>query len=89
MVPTETGSRRIPGSTKLGAVTIAFGVVFDASEHSFAAASATGFTPGEHAAHFVVLIGMVLALAGIVADGFRNKARSIGPAERSRDDAVR
>jgi len=69
--------RPIPGLTKLGAATIAFGLVFDLSEHSFAAGTAsTGFTLGEHAAHLVVLIGMILALTGVIVDGVRHPGRS-------------
>ena len=72
--------RPIPGLTKLGAATIAFGLVFDLSEHSFAAAAtSTGFTLGEHAAHLVVLVGMILGLAGVIADGVRHP----GPPARS------
>jgi hypothetical protein len=69
-------SRPVPGVTKLGAATIAFGLVFDLSEHSFASASSAGFTVGEHAAHLVVLIGMVLGLAGVIADGVRHADRT-------------
>jgi len=84
----EQPIRRIPIVTRLGAVTIAFGLLFDLSEHSFAAAGPSGFTPGEHAAHLVVLIGMVLALAGIVADGVRHAGRPPRP-ERSPRHALR
>ena len=72
-------SRPVPGLTKLGAATIAFGLVFDLSEHSFASASSAGFTVGEHAAHLVVLIGMVLGLAGVIADGVRHSGRTNRP----------
>jgi hypothetical protein len=79
---------RVPGWTKVGAATIGFGLIFDLSEHSFATATSGTFTVGEHAAHLVVLVGMVLALAGIVVDGLRNRDRSIRP-ERSSSDALR
>ena len=50
--------------------------VLDLSEHSFAsAASGASVSPGEHAAHLVVLIGMVLGLAGVIADGVRHSGR--------------
>ena len=68
--------RPIPGLTKLGAVTIAFGLVFDLSEHTFAAAAtSSGFSLGEHAAHLVVLVGMILGLAGVIVDGVRHSGR--------------
>ena len=63
--------QRIPALTRLGAMVIAFGLVFDLSEHSFDPGTAAGFSAGEHAAHLVVLVGMILVLAGIVADGVR------------------
>ena len=79
----------IPGLTKLGAATMAFGLVFDASEHSFTAATVGGFTPGEHLAHLVVLVGMVLGLVGIVADGVRHPGRGTRPTGRNDRHAVR
>jgi len=80
---------RIPGLVKAGAVTITFGLVFDLAEHSFGTAAATsGFSVGEHAAHFVVLVGMVLVLVGVVVDGFRMRGRLNRP-ERSSSDALR
>jgi hypothetical protein len=79
----------IPGVTKLGAATMAFGLVFDASEHSFTPATTGGFPPGEHLAHLVVLVGMVLGLAGIVADGVRNSGREARRAGRNDRHAVR
>jgi hypothetical protein len=81
-------ARSLPGLTKAGMATIAFGFLFDLSEHSFAPPTAGSFTAGEHAAHLVVLIGMVLALAGIVADGLRQSGR-IDREERSTRGAVR
>ena len=84
--PGRSQRRPIPGLTKLGAATIAFGVVFDLSEHSFAGAATTGFTLGEHAAHLVVLVGMVLGLVGVIVDGVRHpgpEARSEGSDPRA------
>jgi hypothetical protein len=75
----------------LGLAVIAFGLVFDASEHSFVShandASVAGFALGEHAAHLVVIVGMVLVLAGVVADGIRiSRSRPRRP-ERSQRHA--
>jgi hypothetical protein len=87
--PVRAPTRRIPGLTKAGAATIAFGLVFDLSEHSFAAARATaGFSIGEHAAHLVVLVGMIMGLVGIIADGVRHPGRDDRP-EGSDSSAVR
>ena len=81
-------TRPIPRLTKVGAATIAFGLVFDLSEHSFAAATAAGMTVGEHAAHLVVLVGMILGLVGVIADGVRHPRRATRPGGSARD-AVR
>jgi hypothetical protein len=83
-----TPPRPVPRLTKVGAATIAFGLVFDLSEHSFASASAAGFTLGEHAAHLVVLVGMILGLAGVIADGVRHPGRTNRP-EGSDPRAIR
>ena len=87
--PDPAPVRRIPGLTKAGAATIAFGLVLDLSEHSFAAgAASTGFSLGEHAAHLVVLVGMVLGLVGVIADGVRHPGRVDRP-EGSDPRAIR
>lgn len=48
-----------------------------------------GFTVSEHAAHLVVIVGMVLLLAGVVIDGLRASHRRDPRRERSGHDAVR
>ena len=82
----------VPTLTMLGAATIAFGLLDDLVEHSLgsvaAAGAGTGMTAGEHVAHLLVLVGMVLVLAGIVADGVRHNGRQGRPG-RSPRDAVR
>ena len=82
----------VPSLTKLGAVLIVVGLVLDAIEHTLIPhvhdAVVAGFPVGEHAAHFVVLIGMVTVLVGIVADGIRATGR-IDRQEGSPRDAVR
>lgn len=74
-----SGGLTVPGLAKLGAAVIAFGLVFDLSEHSFVSHANDqvigGFPVAEHLAHFVVLVGMVLVLVGIVADGLRAQRR--------------
>ena len=81
--PVRAPAHRIPGLTKAGAATIVFGLVFDLSEHSFAATGTTaGFSIGEHAAHLVFLVGMILGLVGIIADGVRHPGRVDRPEGR-------
>jgi hypothetical protein len=82
-----TARRPVPRLAKLGAATIAFGLVFDLSEHSYAipAAVGAGFSPGEHIAHLVVLIGMVAILLGVIADGAHGSGRRSRPEGSSRD----
>jgi hypothetical protein len=73
-----TGGLAVPRIAKIGFATIAFGIVFDLSEHSFATPArqaATGFSIGEHAAHLLVLIGMVVVLVGVIADGIHTASR--------------
>jgi hypothetical protein len=74
-----TAGQPLPGLTKVGAVTIVIGLLADITEHSVVThvhdAVVGGFPAGEHAAHLVVFIGMVLVLVGIVADGTRSRRR--------------
>ena len=74
-----SGDRRVPGTTKLGAVVIAFGLLADVVEHDVVVhtgeARIGAFALGEHLAHLIVLVGMVLVLVGIVADGIRSNRR--------------
>ena len=68
----------IPGLSKLGAVVSAFGLLFDLVEHDLSHVGDPrigSFPLAEHAAHLVVLIGMVLVLVGVVADGIRLERR--------------
>jgi hypothetical protein len=87
-----TGGLAVPPIAKVGAVAIAIGLVLDLLEHTVVPhlhdAMVAGFPVGEHVAHLVVLIGMVLVLAGIVADGVRTAGR-LGRQEGSPRDAVR
>ena len=82
----------VPAVSKLGAVTIAIGLLFDLVEHTLVPhlhdAVVAGIPVGEHAAHLVVLLGMVLVLAGIVDDGVRT-ARRLDRQEGSPRHAVR
>lgn len=84
-------TRPLPALSRLGFASIAFGLLLDLNEHVFSGhhhPAPAGFGPGEHLAHLVVLIGMVVVLAGIVAGGVRNTGRPVRP-EGSPRNAVR
>jgi hypothetical protein len=78
------------GSLKLGVAAIAFGLLLDLSVHSMAPAAHAGapFGAEEHLAHLMVLVGMVILLVGVIADGMRLAGRERRP-EGSPRDAVR
>ena len=74
--------RALPLVTRLGLAVIVFGAVADLVTHlSFAdAAEPGGHTPAQLSAHAIVFAGMVLVLAGVVADGVRQSmVRRRGP----------
>jgi hypothetical protein len=80
----------LPRAAKLGVAVVAAGVLVDAWVHTLGIVTAG--TPAalivqQHLAHLVVLVGMVLTLAGIVADGVAH-GRTPRP-ERSRSRALR
>ena len=80
------GARRFPRISLAGGAVMIAGLLGDLIEHALIGhadeATIAGFPLEEHAAHLVVLVGMVLVLAGIVADGVRSSGR-FGPQERS------
>lgn len=81
---------RLPGGAKLGLGVFAFGLALDAFVHALGvvtAGSLGALVVEQHLAHVVVLLGMVVTLAGIVADGVRSGRR--GRPERRFSDAVR
>lgn len=83
--------RALPRLAKIGVVVIAVGVLVDAFVHSLgvvAAGSLAAFVVQQHLAHLVVLVGMVITLVGIVADGVRVSGRLDRP-ERRDSRAVR
>lgn len=59
-----------PTLARLGLAVMAFGLLLDLAEHAFVSSIdeplVAGFSLSEHAAHLVVLVGMVVVLAGIV-----------------------
>jgi hypothetical protein len=88
---------RPPLVSIIGVAIAILGVALDLVVHLSAAADGhehihVGFTLSEHAAHLVVMAGMVLILAGVVVDGARRQLTSrVRPArvERSASDAIR
>ena len=92
-VDLEPAPRPLPGPTKVGLAVIGFGLLLDVTEHGFMSHAndvvVAGFPLAEHAAHLVVIVGMVLVLAGVVADGVRiHRSRAARP-ERSQRHAHR
>ena len=87
-----TGGLPVPRLAKAGTAVIAVGLLLDLVAHtvlhSIHDQLIGSFPLGEHFAHLVVVIGMVLVLAGIVADGFRSQRRQVRQ-ERFVRDAVR
>ena len=74
-----TGGLTVPRLARIGAVVIVVGLGFDLAVHtglhSIHDQLIGAFPLQEHFAHLVVLLGMVLVLAGIVADGTRSRRR--------------
>jgi hypothetical protein len=77
----RAAAQPVPGLTKVGLVVIVFGFLFDLVEHTLVVhvsePRAAGFPLSEHAAHLVVIVGMVLVLAGIVIQGYRSDRDAI------------
>jgi hypothetical protein len=73
---------------------MAFGLLLDFVEHDVVSHASeqilAGFPVGQHAAHLVVLVGMVLILVGIVRVGMQvSRSTSQTPQNRSLHDAIR
>ena len=79
----------LPPVIRFGLAVIVFGVLADLVTHlSFAdAAEPGGHTPAQLTAHAIVFAGMVLVLAGVVADGIRqSRVRRRGPGRQPTGD---
>ncbi len=64
----------IPRLARAGVVVLLAGGVADTVAHLTgdpAVGQLTGFTPPQHFAHLVILLGMMLTITGVVADGVR------------------
>ena len=81
-----------PGLARVGMAVMAFGLLLDLVEHGFVShveeRTVAGFPPSEHAAHLVVLVGMILILVGIVRVGI-SIGRQPTPQNRSTRHAIR
>ena len=75
------GAQTVPGLAKAGALVVAVGLLVDLAVHTVLHPVHDeligAFPLGEHLAHLVVVLGMVLLLAGIVADGVRAQRRLV------------
>ncbi|HXG26626.1 MAG TPA: hypothetical protein VNL94_07235 [Candidatus Binatia bacterium] len=74
-----TGSLPVPLLARVGAAVIAAGLAFDLAAHTVLHSVHDeligAFPLGEHLAHLIVVVGMVLVLAGVLADGIRMQRR--------------
>jgi len=75
----------LPRAAKVGVAVIVAGLLVDAWVHTLgvvAAGSGLALIVQQHLAHLIVLAGMVVTLAGIVADGVR-RSRLDRPGRRT------
>jgi hypothetical protein len=75
---TPMRSQPIPVLSRLGGLVLLFGLLYDLVQHTLVstdAATVAGYAVGEHAAHFIVIVGMVGVLAGVMVDGYRSHRR--------------
>jgi hypothetical protein len=89
----ETTKQPLPSPSKVGLVVMTFGFLFDLVEHTLVVHSAEptigAFPLSEHAAHLVVIVGMVLVLAGVVLQGSQPSTRAHRRTQRRDLDAIR
>jgi len=93
-VSSPPSSPPFPVLARFGVVVMAFGLLLDFVEHELVShaneRAVAGFPLSQHAAHLVVLIGMVLVIGGIVRAGMRVSRQISQPQQnRSLHDAVR
>ena len=76
-----TAGLPVPALAKVGGAAIAAGLLLDVLAHTVLHSVHDeligAFPLGEHFAHLVVVIGMTLVLAGIVADGISTQRRLV------------
>ena len=92
LLESATGGLAVPLLAKVGAAVIAVGLFADLVVHTLVhhvhEELQGGFPIDEHLAHLVVVLGMVLVLAGVVADGIRQQRRPVRQ-EGTHRDAIR
>ena len=81
LLESATGGLPVPVLAKADTAVIAAGLLVDLAAHTVLHSVHDeligSFPLGEHVAHLVVVLGMVLVLAGIVADGVRSQRRPV------------
>jgi hypothetical protein len=81
LLESAAGGLPVPRLAKAGAAVIAAGLLVDLVAHTVLHSVHDeligAFPLGEHVAHLVVVLGMALVLAGIVADGIRSQRRPV------------
>ena len=86
-------ARAFPRVAKVGLIVMLFGFIADLAEHTVIPHAdelvIAGFPATEHAAHVVVIMGMVFVLGGVLADGVRTSHGRDSRRERRRSHALR
>ena len=81
LLEAATGGLTVPRLAKVGAVVIVLGLGLDLVAHTILHSLHDeligAFPLQEHFAHLVVIVGMALVLAGIVAGGIRSQRRLV------------
>lgn len=86
-----TGGLAVPRLSKVGAMVIVAGLTFDLLVHTVLSPihdELHAFGVQEHLAHLLVVIGMVVVLGGVMADGISSHRRVVRQ-EGSTRDAIR
>jgi hypothetical protein len=82
----------LPRIARLGVALILAGLVLDGVVHALIVPGSqvqlAGFSFEEHAAHLVVIVGMVLVIVGVMVDGTRVASRNTA-LRKGENDAVR
>jgi hypothetical protein len=92
MLTLESGTRTarpLPVAAKLGLMVLVFGVLEDLVAHSLSSPAGSGaHTDAQLLGHFIVFVGMVLILLGVVVSGARQAIARRESARRSSKGAV-